>query len=99
MDFVNVKFISLDEDVKDGDELVIYCPILIEDDDVAEAAVNLLKRCNYGLWVGTNRAENAALSAVKVLNKNGKYTKALLDYRASKAEKLKKADEKERVKK
>jgi len=40
---VNIEFVSLDEAIPEKEALVIYCPILLKDDDKAEAALNVLK--------------------------------------------------------
>ena len=55
--------------------------MLLEKDDKAEAALNLLKHSNHGLWVGLNRGDNAAIAAVEILNLNGDYDMDLEDYR------------------
>ena len=56
----------------------------MEDDDKAEAAINLLKHSTHGLWVGLNNGKNAALAAIEILNKDGKYNKKLLEFRTKK---------------
>ncbi len=80
-DCVNIEFISLDEPIPQKKQLVIYCPILPENDDKAEAALNVLKHSEYGLWVGLNNGKNAALAAVEILNFDGRYTNMLNEYR------------------
>ena len=67
-DAVNIEFVYFDEPVEKKDELVIYCPLLLENDDTAEAALNLLKHSVHGLWVGLESGENAALAAIRILN-------------------------------
>ena len=62
--------------------LCIYCPLLLPEDDKAEAAINFLQHTNHGLWVGLNRGDNAALAAIEILNIDGKYTSKLNEYRA-----------------
>lgn len=71
---INLEFVYFDEPIEEKDELVIYCPLLLEKDDSAEAALNLLKHSSHGLWVGLNNGKNAALAAVEILNKDGRYS-------------------------
>ena len=78
---INIKFVYFDEPVEKKDQLVIYCPLLMRDDDKAEAALNLLKHSNHGLWVGLNNGVNAAVAAVEILNINNKYEQTLSQYR------------------
>lgn len=78
---VNIEFTYFDEPIEKKDELVIYCPLLLEKDDKAEAALNLLIHSTHGLWVGLNRGENAALSAIQILNLDGSYETLLAKYR------------------
>ena len=78
---INIEFVYFDEPIEKKDELVIYCPLLLQEDDKAEAAINLLKHSKHGLWVGLNRGENAALFAIEVMNLNNTYTAKLNEYR------------------
>ncbi|MBW2980883.1 AIR carboxylase family protein [Candidatus Woesearchaeota archaeon] len=78
---VNLEFVYFDEPVEKKNELCIYCPLLLEEDDKAEAAINLLKHSNHGLWVGLNRGDNAALAAIEIMNVKGQYTQKLEDFR------------------
>lgn len=78
---INLEFVYFDEPIEKKDELVIYCPLLLKDDDKAEAALNLLKHSEHGLWVGLNRGDNAALAAIEIMNLDGRYTNQLLEYR------------------
>ncbi|HZX44124.1 MAG TPA: AIR carboxylase family protein [Candidatus Nanoarchaeia archaeon] len=89
---INIEFVTLDEPVPEKDALVIYCPILMGEDDKAEAALNILKHSNHGLWVGLNNGKNAALAAIEILNKGGKYTLKLNEFRAKQKEEVKKSD-------
>ena len=89
---INLEFVYFDEPIEKKDELVIYCPLLLDEDMRAEAALNLLKHSSHGLWVGLNNGENAALAAVEILNLNGAYDGELADYRNSLKEKVKKED-------
>ncbi len=93
-DCVNIEFSSLDEQIPEKEaHLVIYCPVLLKDDDKAEAALNILKHSNHGLWVGLNNGKNAALAAIEILNTNDKYTVKLNQYREKLKEKVKKSNE------
>jgi len=85
-------FVSLDENIPQKDALVIYCPILLKDDDKAEAALNVLKHSTHGLWVGLNNGKNAALAAIEILNINNKYTFKLEQYRENLKNKVKESD-------
>ncbi len=78
---VNIEFVYFDEPVEKKEHLIIYCPLLLRDDDKAEAALNLLKHSNHGLWVGLNNGVNAAVAAVEILNINNKYEQTLSQYR------------------
>lgn len=80
---INIEFVYFDEPIEKKDQLVIYCPLLAKEDDTAEAALNLWKHSNHGLWVGLNRGENAALAAIEILNINKDYRSQLIDYRNS----------------
>jgi len=92
-DAINIEFVSLDEEIPEKDHLVIYCPLLLEKDDKAEAALNVLKHSSHGLWVGLNNGRNAALAAIEILNFDGKYTDKLLSYREKLKKKVKESDE------
>ena len=74
---INLEFVYFDEPLEQKNELCIYCPMLLEEDDKAEAAINLLDHSTHGLWVGLNRGDNAALAAIEILNLNGRYTEKL----------------------
>lgn len=78
---VNIEFTYFDEPVEKKDELVIYCPLLLEKDDKAEAALNFLKHSSHGLWVGINNGVNAAISAVEIMNIDNEFEESLLSYR------------------
>lgn len=80
-DSINIEFVYFDEPVEKKDELVIYCPLVSEEDDKAEAAINLLKHSDHGLWVGLNRGDNAGIAAIEILSINGKYDKQLKEYK------------------
>jgi len=91
-DSINIEFVSLDEPIPEKEALVIYCPVLLKDDDKAEAALNVLKHSNHGLWVGLNNGKNAALAAIEILNFNDKYTIKLNQYREKLKSKVKESD-------
>jgi 5-(carboxyamino)imidazole ribonucleotide mutase len=78
---INIEFVYFDEPVEKKEQLVIYCPLLLRDDDKAEAALNLLKHSNHGLWTGLNNGVNAAVAAVEIMNIKNKYEQSLLSYR------------------
>jgi len=91
-DAVNIDFTPLGEPFAERGALVIFCPLVEKDDDKAEAALNVLKESTHGLWVGLNRGDNAALAAVEIMNKNGKYSAALQAYRQEMKEQVRKSD-------
>jgi len=91
---LNIEFTFFDEPVEQKDELVIYVPLLLKKDDKAEASLNLLKHSFHGLWVGLNNGKNAALAAVEILNKAGKYTQELKKLRKEMKAKVLDADKK-----
>jgi len=86
---INIEFTYFDEPVQKNDNLVIYCPLLLDKDDKAEAALNLLEHSNHGLWVGLNNGANAALAAIEILNISNAYEQKLTNYRKEMAEKIK----------
>lgn len=89
---INLEFVYFDEPLEQKDELVIYCPLLLEDDMKADAALNLLKHSSHGLWVGLNRGDNAALAAIEIMNLDGTYDEKLNKQRAELKEKVKQSD-------
>ena len=78
---INIDFVYFDEPIEKKEQLVIYCPLLMEDDDKAEASLNLLKHSEHGLWVGLNNGVNAALAAIEILNIDNSYEQKLVEYR------------------
>ena len=78
---INIAFVYFDEPIEKKGQLVIYCPLLMENDDKAEASLNLLKHSGHGLWVGLNNGTNAALAAIEILNTDNSYEQKLTDYR------------------
>ncbi len=85
---VNIEFTYFDEPIEKKDELVIYCPLLLERDDKAEAALNFLKHTKHGLWVGINNGVNAAIAAVEIMNIDNEYEEMLTSYRKEMAQKV-----------
>lgn len=85
---VNILFTQFDEPIEKKGQLIIYCPIIGQDDDKAEASLNLLKHSGHGLWVGLNNGTNAALAAIEILNINNKYEQELITYRKEQRDKL-----------
>ncbi|MCH8003619.1 MAG: AIR carboxylase family protein [Nanoarchaeota archaeon] len=78
---INIDFVYFDEPIEKKDQLVIYCPLLLDNDDKAEASLNLLKHSDHGLWVGLNNGTNAALAAIEMLNIDNSFEQKLTDYR------------------
>jgi len=78
---INIDFVYFDEPIEKKEQLVIYCPLLLEDDDKAGASLNLLKHSDHGLWVGLNNGTNAALAAIEILNIDNSYEEKLTSYR------------------
>src|SRR3989338_3216966 len=78
---INIVFTYFDEPIEKKWQLIIYCPLLEENDDKAEAALNLLKHSEHGLWVGLNNGQNAALAAIEILNIDNRYEVLLIAYR------------------
>ena len=85
---VNIKFTYFDEPVEEKDELIIYCPLLLSEDNKAEAALNFLKHTNHGLWVGLNNGVNAAIAAIEIMNIDNEYEEQLTAYRREMAQKV-----------
>lgn len=93
-DAVNIRFSRFDEPLDESEELVIYCPLLLKDDDKAEAALNLLKHTTHGLWVGAGNGKNAAIAAVEIMALSSQdYLEKLSVYRREMGEKLLKHNE------
>ena len=85
---INIEFAYFDEPVEEKDELVIYCPLIDKDDDVAESSLNFLKHTTHGLWVGLNNGVNAAIAAVEILNIDNEYEELLTTYRREMGKKV-----------
>ncbi len=84
---IYLNFIPLPSagEVEPKNSLFINVPIANPNN--AEMAIELLGKAKKCLWVGLNRAENAAVAAVEILNLHKNYSKQLKAYR----EKLRKA--------
>ena len=78
---INIDFVYFDEPIEKKEQLVIYCPLLLENDDKAEASLNLLKHSDHGLWVGLNNGTNAALAVIEILNIDNSFEQKLVRYR------------------
>lgn len=78
---VNIEFVYFDEPIPKKDQLVIFCPLMIREDNTAESALNLLKHSSHGLWVGLNNGVNAAIAAAQIMNVNNLYEQALTEFR------------------
>ena len=89
---ININFVYFDEPIEKKEHLVIYCPLLEENDDKAEASLNLLKHSNQGLWVGLNNGTNAALAAIEILNIDNSFEQKLVDYRRKIGDKVKESN-------
>ncbi len=85
---INIEFTYFDESVEKKDELVVYCPLLLEKDDKAESAINFLKHTSHGLWVGINNGVNAAIAAVEIMNIDNEYEEKLVAYRREMGKKV-----------
>ncbi|HII17103.1 TPA: AIR carboxylase family protein [Candidatus Woesearchaeota archaeon] len=80
-DAVNLAFVCFDEPLEKRDELIVYCPLLLQEDNAADAALSLLKHSDHGLWVGLNSGVNAALAAIEIINEQDMLTEQLVLYR------------------
>ncbi len=94
-DAVNIRFVELGEIIKHEDALVIYCAV--SEDDKAEAALNLLKMTEHGLWVGLNRGDNAAVAALEILNLDNRHDEVFKYYRESLKKKIVETDNNAKV--
>ncbi|MFW6273119.1 MAG: AIR carboxylase family protein [bacterium] len=97
-DAININFVSLDDEIKSHESLVIYCPIDKHKKDI-EYPINLLKHAKFGLWVGINNAENAALCAIEILNFDHRYDVMIDKYRKEHSKEIKQQDKINRTQK
>jgi 5-(carboxyamino)imidazole ribonucleotide mutase len=85
---VNISFPKLGEKIKAGQEFMVYCPIA--EKTYAKDALAAMNMAKTGLWVGINRAENAAVAAAEIIGKD------IRAYRAALAKKVVDADKEEK---
>ena len=85
---VNLEFTYFDEPIEKKDEMMIYCPLLLEKDDKAESAINFLKHTSHGLWVGINNGVNAAMAAIEIMNVDNEFEEKLISYRREMGKKV-----------
>ena len=90
---VNIIFTDFDEPVEKNEELVIYCPLLMPQNDKASTSLNFLKHTGHGLWVGINNGTNAAVAAVEIMSIDNEFEEALLHYRTEMAKKVLESNE------
>ena len=90
---INIEFTYFDEPVEKNEELVIYCPLLMPQNDKASTSLNFLKHTSHGLWVGINNGTNAAVAAVEIMNIDNEFEEALLHYRQEMAKKVLESNE------
>jgi len=88
----NIDFTFFDEPLEEKKQLVIYCPLIEKKDDKAEAALNLLKHTEHGLWVGLNNGTNAAIAAIEILNLDNSLEQQLIGYRKEIGDKVRLAN-------
>ncbi|MFH1182496.1 MAG: AIR carboxylase family protein [Candidatus Woesearchaeota archaeon] len=83
-DAVNLSFVKIGDRIISRKELVIYCPVA--EKTGADDGIVAMKMAKAGLWVGVNRAENAAVAAAEIIGLN------INAYRAALAKKVIDAD-------
>lgn len=84
-DAINIVITPFGEPVKQRNELIIYCA---EGNPAASEAHYAMEAAQFGLWVGVNRGENAAIAAAEI----GRYENEVSNFRKAQAEKVRKAD-------
>lgn len=67
-DAVNIAFPKLGDQIIPRTEMVIYCPVA--EKTGSEDAIAAMNMAKAGLWVGVNRAENAAVAASEIIGRN-----------------------------
>jgi 5-(carboxyamino)imidazole ribonucleotide mutase len=87
-DAVNISFPRLGDKIKAGKELMVYCTIAEKTD--ARDALVAMNMAQEGLWVGVNRAENAAVAAAEIIGRD------ISAYRVALAKKVVDADKEEK---
>ena len=84
---VYVRFVELAGNaVFNNDSVVINVPV--REGSNEDDAIAVFRMAEKGYWVGLNRAENAAIAAVQLINLKGKYNKALNAHRKKIAKKV-----------
>lgn len=79
-DAININLVGDDSHTALPDDcLVINVPVM-EKPTTADV-ITLLRYSQKGLWVGTNRVENAVIAAVQAMNLERQYSKALHDFK------------------
>ncbi len=92
---INIRFVDLNEIRKisgNGSSLIINVPVVPAAEKTSAADAIKLLNIKTGLWVGLNRADNAAIAAAEIIGKE----KELLEYRKEIAATVIKADKEER---
>jgi 5-(carboxyamino)imidazole ribonucleotide mutase len=84
---VFIRFVdTLVETVFNDEAVVLNVPV--KEGSTEDDALIVYKMAKKGYWVGMNKAENAAIAAVQLINLKGKYNKALNAYRKKIAKKV-----------
>lgn len=80
-DKININFIDFGNTCPKFDKKFLVINVPLKESLTKGNAVHFAELAKNGLWLGINRAENAAIAAVEILNINGKFTKKLNAYR------------------
>ena len=86
-DGINIAFKKMGEPVEESSDLIIYCPEA--EDSRPEDAIKSMEGSAFGLWVGLNRGENAAIAAVQIMRNS----EALAESRKRFEEKCRREDD------
>ena len=81
-----------------GRNMRIFVPMAADTSGIGLAA-KVLELSTNGLWVGLNRADNAAFAAIQLLNGRGKFSKLLSELRAKARQAVLKSDSESGVRK
>ena len=84
---VYIRFVDALMEMVFSDEAVVL-NVPVKEASNEDDAIVVFKMARKGFWLGLNRAENAAIAAVQLINLNGKYNKCLNAYRKKIAEKV-----------
>ena len=68
---ISVMITHIGEEVSDNTNLTIYCP---SGETNPNDAIAALQAARYGLWVGVNRGENAAIAVAEIMGKHNALT-------------------------